>query len=239
MKTKLTKAHPEGPPKSHRQSKAKAASKSKSKSKGKAGQAVFIKSAVYPQDYPRPGKIEVALAGRSNSGKSSFINALVGSKIAKVSQVPGKTRLLNFFAVGDQYILVDMPGYGFAARSGKEMEEWSQMVEGYLTVRETLGGLLLTMDIRRKWDQEEKMLKEFCDRVGLPLIVILTKADKVSRAQGIQAVQLMKKANHLKSVFAVSNMDVFTVRLVEEFFYLAWVKKKSEVENGDKMDSGL
>lgn len=193
--------------------------------KNKVGKAIFLKSAVFPQDYPRPGKIEIALAGRSNSGKSSFINALVGSKIAKVSQVPGKTRLLNFFSVGDHYILVDMPGYGFAARSGQEMEEWTQMVESYLTVRENLGGLLLTMDIRRKWDQEEKMLKEFCERVGLPLIVVLTKADKISRAQANQAVQTMKNKNHLNNVFAVSNLESSSVRAVEEFFFNEWVKK--------------
>ncbi len=202
-------------------------SKKKPLAKNKIGRAIFVKSAVFPQDYPLPGKMEIAIAGRSNAGKSSFINTLVGSKIAKVSQVPGKTRLLNFFDIGGKYILVDMPGYGFAARSRGELEDWSQMVESYLTIRESLGGLLLIMDIRRSWDEEEQMLKEFTDRVGLPMIVVLTKADRISKSQALRAQQVIKKTSDVKHVFVVSNMQISSVRSVEDFFFAEWIHGKT------------
>lgn len=202
-------------------------SKKKPLAKNKIGRAIFVKSAVFPQDYPLPGKMEIAIAGRSNAGKSSFINTLVGSKIAKVSQVPGKTRLLNFFDIGGKYILVDMPGYGFAARSRGEQEDWSQMVESYLTIRESLGGLLLIMDIRRSWDEEEQMLKEFTDRVGLPMIVVLTKADRISKSQALRAQQVIKKASDVKHVFVVSNLQISSVRSVEDFFFAEWIHGKT------------
>ncbi len=202
-------------------------SKKKPLAKNKIGRAIFVKSAVFPQDYPLPGKMEIAIAGRSNAGKSSFINTLVGSKIAKVSQVPGKTRLLNFFDIGGKYILVDMPGYGFAARSRGEQEDWSQMVESYLTIRESLGGLLLIMDIRRSWDEEEQMLKEFTDRVGLPMIVVLTKADRISKSQALRAQQVIKKTSDVKHVFVVSNMQISSVRSVEDFFFAEWIHGKT------------
>lgn len=202
-------------------------SKKKPLAKNKIGRAIFVKSAVFPQDYPLPGKMEIAIAGRSNAGKSSFINTLVGSKIAKVSQVPGKTRLLNFFDIGGKYILVDMPGYGFAARSRGEQEDWSQMVESYLTIRGSLGGLLLIMDIRRSWDEEEQMLKEFTDRVGLPMIVVLTKADRISKSQALRAQQVIKKTSDVKHVFVVSNMQISSVRSVEDFFFAEWIHGKT------------
>ena len=89
----------------------------------------FLKSAVWPKDYPEADRPEIALIGRSNAGKSSLLNALVSQKAAKVSQTPGKTRLLNFFDFGDHYRLVDMPGYGFAARSGDEILAWEKMIK--------------------------------------------------------------------------------------------------------------
>src|SRR6478752_7250400 len=106
----------------------------------------FIKSAVLPKDYPIHKMAEVAIAGRSNAGKSSFINALTRDKVAKVSSTPGKTRLLNFFNMADSYVLVDMPGYGFASRSNSEVLEWHEMIETYLMSRENLVGLILVMD---------------------------------------------------------------------------------------------
>ena len=184
----------------------------------------FIKSAVVAKDYPVHTKPEVAVAGRSNAGKSSFLNALSGSKIAKVSATPGKTRLLNFFTAGKSYVLVDMPGYGFAARSGKEMSEWQGMVEAYLADRENLVGLLLVMDVRREWDEEEEMMKRFCWEHEVPMLVVLTKADKLTRNQTASALAKIKKASGLSSVFVSSALKRTGQEEIEEYVFENWVK---------------
>ncbi|MNJ92530.1 putative GTP-binding protein EngB [compost metagenome] len=186
----------------------------------------FIKSAVLTKDYPESAKPEIAIAGRSNAGKSSFINALGSSKIAKVSSTPGKTRLLNFFSLGEAYNIVDMPGYGFAARSGDEMREWQQMIEAYLMTRENLRGLVLVMDIRRDWDQDEELLKHFSDTRGFPMAVVLTKADKMSRGQMIQSVAKIKKQSGLSAVFASSALKRQGQEEVEEYVFENWIKAK-------------
>lgn len=143
----------------------------------------FLKSGVTPADYPFPYKPEVAIVGRSNAGKSSFINAVTGQKIAKVSQTPGKTRLLNFFEVDERLYLVDMPGYGFATGDRREVESWREMIETYLRERDTLKGVLLIMDIRRDWSPEEEMLRAWLEHHGIRMAIVLNKADKLSRSQ--------------------------------------------------------
>lgn len=185
----------------------------------------FIKSAVLPKDYPLSPKAEIAIAGRSNAGKSSFINALSKGKVAKVSSTPGKTRLLNFFAMEDSYVLVDMPGYGFAARSGDEVVEWHQMIETYLMNREQLRGLLLIMDIRREWTEDEELLKKFSDQRGFPMAVVLTKADKMTRNHINQAVAKAKKMSGLSAVFPVSSLKKTGQDEVEDYMYDNWVKE--------------
>lgn len=185
----------------------------------------FIKSAVLAKDYPVHKKAEIAIAGRSNAGKSSFINSLCSKvKIAKVSSTPGKTRLLNFFDMDDSYVLVDMPGYGFAARSVDEIEEWNQMIETYLMARENLAGLILVMDIRRDWTPDEELLKKFSEERGFPLAVVLTKADKMSRSQMLQAVAKIKKTSGLSAVFPVSALKKTGQNEVEDYVYENWVK---------------
>ncbi len=185
----------------------------------------FIKSAVLDKDYPVSKFAEVAIAGRSNAGKSSFINALTKGKVAKVSSTPGKTRLLNFFNMADSYVLVDMPGYGFAARAGDEVVEWHQMIETYLMTRENLVGLLLVMDIRRDWSEDEELLKKFSDRRGFPMAVVLTKADKMTRNHANQAVAKVKKMSGLSAVFAVSSLKKTGQDEVEEYMFENWVKE--------------
>ncbi|KYG69586.1 ribosome biogenesis GTP-binding protein YsxC [Bdellovibrio bacteriovorus] len=184
----------------------------------------FIKSAVLAKDYPLHNLAEVAIAGRSNAGKSSFINALAKGKVAKVSSTPGKTRLLNFFNMEDSYVLTDMPGYGFAARSVDEIEEWNAMIETYLMTRENLVGLLLVMDIRREWTADEELLKKFSDRRGFPMAVALTKADKMTRNHMNQAVAKVKKMSGLSAVFAVSSLKKEGQDEIEEYMYENWVK---------------
>lgn len=184
----------------------------------------FIKSAVEPQHYPQTGMLEVAFAGRSNAGKSSLINTLAHSKIAHVSKAPGKTRLLNFFSVGEQYVLVDMPGYGYASRSNSEQDLWQQMVESYMRGRENLVGLVLVMDIRREWDDEERILKKFLNSQGLSMVIVLTKSDKISRSDVLKAVQKIKKEAATVNVFAMSSLNKQGIEEVEEFIYDNWIK---------------
>jgi len=188
------------------------------------GPIKFIKSAVLSKDYPKTGKKEIAIAGRSNAGKSSFLNAIANSKIAKVSNTPGKTRLLNFFSRGDSYILVDMPGYGFAARSGDEMREWHTMIENYLSMREELAGLVLVMDSRRDWTEDEELLKAYTDTRGLPMAVVLTKSDKLTRNESNQAVARIKKAAGTEAVFMTSALKNIGQEEVEEYLFENWIK---------------
>jgi GTP-binding protein len=133
---------------------------------------------------PRDRLPEVAIAGRSNVGKSSLLNKLVGSrKLAKVSQTPGKTRALNYFIVDDRFYLVDLPGYGYAKVSKKMKEAWGELIESYLTRSESLIGLVLLLDARRDPTPEDLQLLDWLQARQLPAMLVLTKADKLTRNQ--------------------------------------------------------
>lgn len=188
------------------------------------GSVKFLKSAVLPQDYPETGKKEIAIAGRSNAGKSSFLNAIANSKIAKVSNTPGKTRLLNFFTRGDSYVIVDMPGYGFASRSVAEMRQWHHMIEDYLSGREQLAGLILIMDSRREWSEDEELLKAFTESRGLPMAIVLTKGDKLSKNEIQKSVATIKKDSGLSTVFMTSALKNQGQAEVEDYIFENWIK---------------
>jgi GTP-binding protein len=131
---------------------------------------------------PPPGPPEVAIAGRSNVGKSSLINALVGRRgLARVSQTPGRTRQLNFFLLNERFALVDLPGYGFAVGPEAEQRAWGPLVEGYLRERPTLCGLVLVIDARRGVESEEDQVLAFAAAAGVPVAVAATKLDKLAR----------------------------------------------------------
>jgi GTP-binding protein len=157
--------------------------------------AQFIKSAAHPRDFvPDTGR-EVAIVGRSNSGKSSAINAIFGSqKLARVSKTPGRTQLVNFFGLGEDIRFVDLPGYGFARVAPDVRRGWQTLMEGYFESRSSLKGLLITVDIRRGiMDLDETMLV-WAAALEIPVVVLATKADKLSRNAGMQAVREMQKA---------------------------------------------
>jgi GTP-binding protein len=125
--------------------------------------------------------LEVALAGRSNVGKSSLINHLFcQKKLAKVSSTPGKTRLINFFIVDEKLALVDLPGYGFAKRSKKEQEKWAAALENYFQNRKTLALILLLIDIRREATEEDIALIKWAEHYKKHLLIIFTKSDTLS-----------------------------------------------------------
>ena len=148
--------------------------------------AVFLKSAASPADFPADTGREVAFVGRSNSGKSTALNVVTGArKLARVSKTPGRTQLLNFFSLGDGRRLVDLPGYGFARVAPEVQARWEKALEAYLSRRESLAGLVVTMDIRRGMTRlDEQLLRWLQSRRELPVAVLLTKADKLSRTAG-------------------------------------------------------
>jgi GTP-binding protein len=148
--------------------------------------AVFLKSAARPADFPPDTGREVAFVGRSNSGKSTAVNAVTGAhKLARVSKTPGRTQLLNFFSFGEERRLVDLPGYGFARVAPDVQALWRKSLETYLSTRASLVGLVVTMDIRRGMTPLDETLLRWLEPRELPVAVLLTKADKLSRAAGI------------------------------------------------------
>lgn len=185
---------------------------------------VFEKSAVLPEHYPLKKYPEVVIAGRSNSGKSSLINSWAQSRLAKVSGQPGKTRLLNFFIVEDQIRLVDTPGYGFASRPASERKSWQVMIETFLTSREDIKGLILVMDLRRDWEEEEQMLLDWCNAQGLEIFVALNKADKATQKEKY-ASQRRIEAQGLRS-FVLSAHSKKGVEDLIQSIWSDWIKPK-------------
>jgi GTP-binding protein len=184
----------------------------------------FIKSAVKMRDFPETKLKEVAMAGRSNAGKSSLINIWANGKVAKVSQAPGKTRLLNFFNMNDSYIIVDMPGYGYASRGGDELQTWRKMIENYLSQRPQLAGLILLMDMARDWESDEEMMAQYMMKQDLPVMVGLTKCDKYSKNDIQKAIERIKKQSRVEDVFAVSSKTKVGCLELEDFVYKTWIK---------------
>jgi GTP-binding protein len=132
---------------------------------------------------PESSLPEVAFAGRSNVGKSSLLNALVRRKsFARVSRTPGRTREINFFRVNNTFVLVDLPGYGYARISKTKKAEWRPMIESYLRRTSQLRGIVLLLDIRREPSEDDRAMLDFLSELGVPTIVALTKADKLTKA---------------------------------------------------------
>ena len=146
--------------------------------------AVIIESAGRLDQFPRGERPEVAFAGRSNVGKSSLINRLLGRRgLARTSSTPGRTRTINFYLVNEAVLFADLPGYGYAKVSRSLQEDWWALVEGYLTHRVPLRGVVHLVDARHPPTDRDQGLQDFLVAVGAPSVVVLTKADKVPRGQ--------------------------------------------------------
>lgn len=157
--------------------------------------AEFVISAVRPQQYPAEELPEFAFAGRSNVGKSSLINTLVSRrKLVQTSSTPGKTRLINFFRVNDALMFVDLPGYGYARVSEEERRKWRPMIEQYLSSRENLKAVVLILDIRRTPNEEDAQLLNWLARREIASVLVVTKADKLSKTAQIKQLKIIAGA---------------------------------------------
>lgn len=144
----------------------------------------MVGSFVRPEQFPEDGLPEIALAGRSNVGKSSFINRMIGRKaMARISSKPGKTQQLNFYRIEEQLYFVDVPGYGYAKVSKTERAAWGKMIEKYFTSREVLEAVVLLIDLRHPPTNDDCMMYDFLKHYNIPVIVVATKCDKIPKGK--------------------------------------------------------
>lgn len=158
-------------------------------------QASYLTSAQKLSQSPPDVGHEVAFAGRSNAGKSSAINVITGIRgLARTSKTPGRTQLLNFFRLDDDRRLVDLPGYGYAKVSVKVKQEWQKNLSNYLLKRQCLHGLVLVMDVRHPLTDYDTQMLDWCQQTGMPVHILLTKADKLKRGPAKATLHQVEKA---------------------------------------------
>ena len=160
---------------------------------GLCQQAAFLISAAKVDQCPPDEGLEVAFAGRSNAGKSSALNTLTHASLARTSKTPGRTQLLNFFALDEQRRLVDLPGYGYAKVPIPLKQHWQRHLEAYLGSRASLAGLILLMDIRHPLTEFDRMMLDWSQASGMPLHILLTKADKLAFGAARNALLKVQK----------------------------------------------
>jgi GTP-binding protein len=158
----------------------------------------IIISAVKPEQYPDVDMPEFALAGRSNVGKSSFINKMLNRKgLARISSKPGKTQTLNFYLINELFHFVDVPGYGYAKVSKTERAAWGRMIETYFTTREQLRACMLIVDLRHPPTEDDIMMYGFLKHYGIPCVVIATKADKIPKGKWQKHLKVTRESLEL------------------------------------------
>ena len=171
--------------------------------------AQFLTSAAKLSQCPPDEGWEVAFAGRSNAGKSSAINSLTtNNKLAKTSKTPGRTQLINFFALSESQRLVDLPGYGFAKVPLKVKQEWTRQLENYLQKRECLQGLIVLMDIRHPLQPFDQQMLDWTASANMPVHILLTKADKLKR--GAASATLLKVRSALEPLGERASVQLFS-----------------------------
>lgn len=160
----------------------------------------IIISAVESKQYPETGLPEIALSGRSNVGKSTFINTLISrKKVARTSSKPGKTQTLNFFNIDEQLIFVDVPGYGYAKVSKKQREQFGKMIEQYLTTRQELKCVIQLIDIRHKPTQDDILMYDYLKHFEIPTIIVATKEDKIPNGKVQKHLKIIRETLEIES----------------------------------------
>jgi len=172
-------------------------------------QAKFINSAPHLLNMPADEGYEVAFAGRSNAGKSSAINTLTNqNSLARISKTPGRTQMLNFFSINDCHRFVDLPGYGYAKVPEAVKQGWHDLMESYLTSRQSLCGIILVMDVRHPLTDFDWQMVDWCQHRNLPLHVLLTKSDKLN--YGAAKNTLLQVTKELKEVNFPLTVQLFS-----------------------------
>ena len=152
---------------------------------------------------------EILLAGRSNAGKSSALNALTGNpKLARISKTPGRTTEINFFEVNDSLKLVDLPGYGFAKSSSYKRKDWAPLLEEYFVRRKSLRAVVIFMDIRHPLKDRDKDMIALCNNENVPFIPVLTKSDKLSNNQKAKAISVVNSQLQNCEAVSISSKDI-------------------------------
>lgn len=202
--------------------------------------AVYNTSASKLEQCPPDSGAEVAFIGRSNAGKSSAINVLTGqTKLARTSKTPGRTQLLNFFSIGENRHLVDLPGFGYAKVPIEMRNKWQQQLERYLRQRQSLRGLVLLMDIRHPFKDSDRMMLNWCVDAEIPLHILLTKADKLK--QGAAKAALLHSRREVQEHAALVSVQLFSSlnRLgVDELRQklCLWLTESAEAEGATEAD---
>ena len=186
----------------------------------------FEVSAVKPAQYPKNNLPEIVLVGKSNVGKSSFINTMINrKKLARTSSEPGKTRQINFYNIDEKFYFVDLPGYGYAKVSKKEKESWGKTIETYLTDRDELKRVILLVDSRHKPTADDIMMYEWIKHFDYDCIVIATKSDKLSNNE------LGKSRKLIKETLGLGSTD--------KFYFFSSLNKKGKDELIDNIFEDL
>ncbi|CAM2068205.1 ribosome biogenesis GTP-binding protein YihA/YsxC [Sulfidibacter corallicola] len=194
--------------------------------------AVFVKSVADPSGLLKRPIPHFVFSGRSNVGKSSLLNCLLNRKgLAKTSRTPGKTRLLNYFLINDQFFFVDIPGYGFARVSKKEQEKWGRLIDTYLTDTPFIGSVFQLLDIRHDPTAQDRQMIEWLQQSDLSFRIILTKADKLSRNKIAQHRRNIAKSLGMDegSLIATSSESGLGIREIWAFLNQAFEETKSRI----------
>lgn len=193
----------------------------------KVTEAEIVISAVGPNQYPKDFLPEIALAGRSNVGKSSFINKLINRKnLARTSSKPGKTQTLNFYKINQQFLFVDVPGYGFAKVSKAEREKWGLFIEEYLTTREHLRAVIQLVDIRHEPTKDDKTMYDWLEHLGMNVVIVATKVDKIPKGKVQKHLKIVKQTLQVKPSVPIIPFSAETAQGKEEAWntILAYLK---------------
>ena len=184
----------------------------------------FLLSGFSLKDLPEDQGIEIAFCGRSNSGKSSVLNALArNKKLAKTSKTPGRTQAINIFSLDDQKTrrITDLPGYGFAKVSKKTQKEWAGFINDYLNFRKSLRGLVIIMDIRHPFKESDLTLIDWCHKTNTVLLILLNKSDKLSKSRVKEEVKkansTIKEMNLIGEAIAFSSKNSIGLEVLTDF----------------------
>ena len=184
----------------------------------------FLLSGFSLKDLPEDQGIEIAFCGRSNSGKSSVLNALArNKKLAKTSKTPGRTQAINIFSLDDQKMrrIADLPGYGFAKVSKKTQKEWAGFINDYLNFRKSLRGLVIIMDIRHPFKESDLTLIDWCHKTNTAVLILLNKSDKLSTSKAKEEVKkansTIKEMNLIGGAIAFSSKNSIGLEVLTDF----------------------